>query len=320
MRTLPLTVEPVCLALHAMRCRFEFVLFGENAADLRGAGEEALREVQALDRRLNVFAPDSELARLNREAADGPTRVSPCLFEAIRIARDLAIRTRGAFDPTLGPLVRLWREAARTGSLPAPESLSRVRESLGFHHLQLDPEARSVRFTHPTVGLNLNALAKGLALDAAASILREAGIESALLHGGTSSVLAIGTPPDAAAWSVGVADPETPDRIAHRLELKDCALGVSSQNLQKGNGDGNLEGHVLSPLLGEPVHGSHSTAVLAPSAAVADALSTALLASPPASVDWLLPGEEGLMLVPEADGTRITRFSPPSAANAIFTG
>lgn len=305
MNTVKRRSEPVCLALEAMRCRFEIVLHGDDPVVLRAAGEEALREIQSLDRRLNIYSPSSELSRLNREAAHRPVEVSPPLFEALTLARDLAIRTRGAFDPALGPLVRIWREAIAAGRLPEPAPLRAAREATGTGHLRLDSTRRSAALDHPDAEINLNALAKGLALDEAAAVLREAGVGSALLHGGASSVLAIGAPPDYPAWQIGLADPERLDTVVDTVDLRDSALGLSSQSEQAVTVQGRKLGHVISPLSGEPIAGSHAAGVLARTAAVADALSTALLISEAGSVDWLLPGEQGLMLIPRSGVTRL---------------
>lgn len=310
MKTATRKSEPVCLALEAMRCRFEFLLHGDDPALLRAAGEEALHEVRSFDRRLNIYSGSSELSRLHHEAVHRPVEVSPPLFDALTLARDLAKRTQGAFDPTLGPLVRLWRHAIASGRRPEADEIHAAREATGIEHLRLDATHRTVGFNHPGAQINLNALAKGLALDEAASVLREAGVSSALLHGGTSSVLAVGSPPDQPGWLIGLADPERLDAVVDTVNLHDLALGLSSQNQQRANLEGKTLGHVISPLMGEPFYGSRAAGVLSASAAVADALSTALLVSDATSVDWLLPGEQGLMLTPQAGVTRLLTVEP----------
>jgi FAD:protein FMN transferase len=290
------TAAPVRLAADAMRCRFELVLAGDDPAQLRAAGEEALREIRALDARLNVFSPASELAWVNREAGDAPLRVSPRLFDLLMQACRLWERTGGAFDPTLGPLVRLWRACWASGRLPSPAAVAAVRVQTGMPLVELDPERRTVRFVRPGVELNLNAMAKGYALDEAAAILREAGVGSALLHGGTSSVLGIGSPPDADAWRVGVADPLEPRRMLETLDLCDSALSVSSQHNQAKLVEGRSVGHVIDPRTGEPAAAARVAVVLSPAAAAADALATAWLCAPIAGADWLRPGETGLIV------------------------
>jgi FAD:protein FMN transferase len=281
--SIPATVR---LATEAMRCRFELLLTGDDPRGLRAAGEEALREIRSLGAQLNVFSPAGELSRINRDAARAPVRVSPRLFALLQKARELHDRTRGAFDPTLGPLVRLWREARNSARPPTARALRDARDRTGMDRVELDPKQCTVRFHREGCELNLNALAKGYALDEAAIILREAGVASALLHGGASSVLAIGSPPDARAWPVGLADPLDPERILSTVDLRDNALGVSGQNLQT---------HVLDPRTGEPAPACLA-AVVSLRAADADALATAMLCAPRAATHWLRPLEKALMV------------------------
>jgi FAD:protein FMN transferase len=290
------TAAPVRLAAEAMRCRFELALTGGDPAQLRAAGEEALREIRILDARLNLFSPASELAWVNREAGDAPVRVSPRLFDLLLQAYHLWERTDGAFDPTLGPLVRLWRACWASGHLPSPAAIAAVRAQTGMPLVELDPERRTVRFIGPGVELNLNAVAKGYALDEAAAILREAGVASALLHGGTSSVLGIGSPPDAEAWRVGVADPQKPECLIETLDLCDAALSVSSQQRQARHVEGRAVGHVIDPRTGEPAAGARVAVVVSRAAAAADALATGWLCAPDAGAHWLQPDETGLIV------------------------
>lgn len=311
-------LRPSVFAVQAMRCRFEIVMSGREPAVLQAAGQEAIREIVAWDRRLNVYSHASELSRVNREAARHPVKVSAPLFELLILARSICLRTEGLFNPALGPLVRLWREAGRTGRSPSPETLRALRSRPGMEGIVLDHASRTVAFPHPATELNLNAIAKGHALDEAARLLREAGVETFALHGGTSSVRVSASSPAPEGWNIGIADPRAPDRIVHRLELRDAGLGVSSQNLQAAPVGDRVVGHVLVPASGEPVASAALAAVIAPSAATADALGTALLAGGGASANWLMEGEQALMLLPEGDGVGLVQLKPgsiPAAAS-----
>lgn len=293
------TSAPVCLAAEAMRCRFEFVLHGDDPSALRAAGEEALREIRALERRVNVFSSASELSRINRTGAREAVAISPALFDLLCMAKDLSERTDGAFDPTVGPLVRLWRRAWESGRLPRANEFDDACRRVGMEGIELDATRRTIRFHRQGMALNLNALAKGRALDLAADALRETGVRSALLHGGTSSVVTMGAPPDTESWTVAIADPLDPERVLDTVELTDEALGVSSQTLQQRNIDGVKIGHVIHPSTGRPTEGALLAAATAPTAARADALSTALLCDPEGAPNWLHPDETALMVRPE---------------------
>jgi thiamine biosynthesis lipoprotein len=190
------THAPVRLAVRAMATRFEIVLGGESAARLRAAGEAALQEIVDCHRRFTRFAPDSLLSHIVRTADRRPVRLDRDSFEMFRDALTIQEATGGAFSISMTPE-------------PA---------------FALDPEACAIRLLRCGITLDLGAIAKGHALELAARSLREAGVSCALLHGGTSSVIAIGTPPGSSGWGIGLAHAPA----LGQLMLRDRALSVSS--------------------------------------------------------------------------------------------
>jgi len=235
-----------------MGTRFEVVLPAEDPEALRPAGEAALAEIEAWHQRLTRFAPDSQLGHLHRAAADAPVTVDRELLGLLQDCVAVWAASGGAFDPSLGT---------------------------GMDAVRLDPDAATVRFSRPGVTLDLGAIGKGHVLDTAARVLREAGVSSALVHGGTSSVIAIGTPPDQPSWKIALAGSGDPPRI---LALQDSALGASSNQGRR---------HVVDPRTGQEVAGPRLAVVTGPSARLCDAWSTAALVlgvGPPA----LPPGYE----------------------------
>jgi FAD:protein FMN transferase len=272
----------VSLACQAMATRFELVLQGEDEPRLRAAGEEALAEIQRLEAQLSFYRPSSEVSRLNARAAAAPVRVEGGLFELLLRARGYCEETGGAFDVTVGPLMRCWGFTGQGGAVPAPEALEAARAVVGMHLVELDERKSTVRFARPGVQIDLGAIGKGYALEQAALLLREVGVESALLHGGTSTIQAIGRPHEADAWKVAIEHP-APNAESDRKELlaivplRDEALSVSAVWGKAFTADGKVYGHVLDPRLGRPVEGAALAAVVAASATETDALSTALL-------------------------------------------
>jgi thiamine biosynthesis lipoprotein len=190
-----------------MATRFELVLHGENPVSLRAAGEEALHETERLEAQLSLFRPTSEIAHLNARAARESVRVTPPVFGLLLQARRLSEETAGAFDITIAPLVRCWGFMGGGGSVPSPEQLVEARSKVGMNLVQLSERDYTVRFAREGVMLDLGAIGKGYAVERAADLLREAGVRSGLLHGGTSTVYALGRPPDEAAWPVAIAAP-----------------------------------------------------------------------------------------------------------------
>jgi len=282
--------QPVRLARHAMATRFEWVLWGQAPERLRAAGEEALDEVDALESALSRYRGLSDIARVNAGAAVGPVRVSPSTFRLLERARVLSEVTDGAFDITVGALLRAWGFVDSTGSRPSTQAVRQARDVSGWHRVRLDASEFSVTFDCPGVELDLGAIGKGHALDRALDLLTEAGVPHALLHGGTSSILTRGLAPDKRAWRVGLPGPWdsvseatgllTPSgelAVTHWVELHEESLSVSAV-WGKSFIEGREElGHVLDPRTGEPVRRARCAAVVGPEAAVSDALSTALL-------------------------------------------
>lgn len=287
-------MKPVLLARHAMHTRFEIVLHGASEPRLRAAGEEALDEIERLEAQLSVFRPTSEIARVNRHAHHGPVKVTPPTFRLLALAGELSRRTEGAFDPTVGPLLRAWGFLGAGGAWPEPAALEAARECVGMDLVLLDEEQCTVRFQRPGLMLDLGAIGKGFAVDSAVAILREAGVTSAFVHGGTSSAYGLGTMPDGRPWKAALNLPGPTDltgRITPAADagnprpgtpgteaiLADMALGVSASAGKSFRFGNRTYGHVLDPRSGEPTQGALLAAVSGPSATEADALSTALL-------------------------------------------
>jgi thiamine biosynthesis lipoprotein len=245
---------------------------------LRAAGEQALEEIDRLERQLSLYRSDSELADINRRAAREPVKVTPRLFRLLAQAKKASEQTGGAFDITVAPLVRCWGFMGGTGKMPSSERVAAARELVGMHLLELNESAMTVRFLKEGVMLDLGAIGKGYAIDHAAECLRDAGVTSALLHGGTSSIYAIGKPTDAECWKVAIENPSTPNEPpVATVALNDESLSVSAVWGRSFVADGKQYGHVIDPRTGQPTSAALLSAIVLPSATEADALSTALL-------------------------------------------
>jgi len=284
----------VAVARHAMATRFEIVLHGENEVRLRAAAEEALDEIERLEAQLNLYQPTSEISHINARAAFELVRVEPSLFRLLQHARRLSQETEGAFDITVAPLMRCWGFMRGTGRLPDPAEVAEARDKVGMRRVGLDEEQFTVSFEREGVMLDLGSIGKGYALERAAERLRESGVTIGILHGGTSTVYALGAPPDSDAWKVAVPKPDFAERTialgatreseAHGLDnliavvpLNNEALSVSAVWGKSFVAGDRVYGHVIDPRKGEPVEGAVLAAVVLPSPTESDALSTALL-------------------------------------------
>ncbi len=284
-----------------MGTRWEVLLPGTETVRLRAAAEEALDAVERLEGQLSRFRRESEISGLNAFAASAPVRVEPRLFRLLELAQEVSAALDGAFDVTIGPLLECWGAYGETGEAPDEAFLTALRTRYGYHHLHLHPEEQSVWFDSPDLTLDLGAIGKGYALDRAGEVLRDAGISSGLLHAGTSSVLAIGAPPDAGAWSVMVRHPrpELAGPASRVVQLCDRSLSVSAPHGRSYRAGSSEVGHVLDPRTGRPTSAALLAAVADNSAARSDALSTALVVLGPAGVPRIrdaYPGPDAMVI------------------------
>lgn len=305
MRAQPSSVTAVRLARDAMRVRFELALYGDSGPVLTAAGEEALEEVSRVEAQLSAYRPGSDLFEINARGAETPVRVLPLTLAFLRRAFALSAATSGVFDPTIGALRDAWERAGSEGCLPSADDLSAARARTSPGLVRLDEDESTVALARPGVRLDPGAIGKGWALDRAAQDLRAAGVTSALLHGGTSTVVAIGAPPGGVAWTVAVED------TGRTAMLRDGALSVSAGHGKGFVVGGTFYGHVLDPRTGGPVQGARLAAVVAPSATDTDALSTALLVLGAAGIGRLAARfPDAAFLVQEVGGAIVTRRWP----------
>jgi thiamine biosynthesis lipoprotein len=233
-----------------MGTRFELAIVTDEPAtvDVGAVGESALREIEEWHRRLTRFEPDSWLCHVNRTAAHDPVQLDdetfPLFADAVNVWRD----SDGAFDITRGDGAAL----------------------------ALDHDARTLRFLHDRVSLDMGAIGKGHALDCAVACLRSHGVTRALLQGGTSSGVAFGKPPAGTKWRIGVATEAGATALDHVMDLAEESFSLSDEASQP---DAPFGRHIVDPRVAAnaaPARAARRVAVTGPSARLADAWSTAL--------------------------------------------
>jgi thiamine biosynthesis lipoprotein len=259
----------------AMGTIFE-IIFPITTPWAADAAASALDEIDRLENQMTVYRDDSEVSRINRLAGQGPIPVQQKLFELLQFAEELTCATEGAFDIAVGALIKAWGFYRRSGHVPSSEEGAKVIAHSGMSHVVLDSKNKTITLDRG-VEINLGSIGKGFALDRAADVLcSHWGIKSALLHGGHSSLLAMGNPPKSdSGWPVGILDPTDTSRRRCILKLRNRAMGTSAATFQNLEYNGRRLGHILDPRTGWPAEGVLSASVTAPSAAVADGLATA---------------------------------------------
>ncbi len=259
----------------AMGTQFTIVAYGKDRTQIETAFNEAFEEITRLDREWSNYRSDSDISRLNVHADAEPVRVDPELFRMLQTSLRFSRETEGAFDVTVGPLLKTWGFFKGEGHLPPKEQIDAVQKRVGWRKVLLDEKERTVKFAVEDMEIDLGGIAKGYAVDRAAAVLKDAGIEAALIISGSSSVLAVGAPPGEAAWTMRVRDPKDSKKFIAEIPLKDAGMSTSGSYEKFFKADGKIYSHIFDPRTGYPAQGTLSVTLVGPDGISTDALSTA---------------------------------------------
>jgi len=271
-----------------MACEYAIEAYGPDAHTLPRILDEALDEVDRIDRLMSHYRSDSPLTRINREAARHPVHVDPELFDFIADAMRYQRDSNGAFDITVGPLMKAWGFFRGEGRLPTPDDLAAARRHVGAAHVILDAAHRTISFDEPGVELDLGGIAKGYAVDRVADLLRRAQVAAALISAGGSTIYGLGAPPGRPGWDVAIQDPLDAGKVALTIQLKDRALSVAGRSEKSFEVQGVTYSHIMDPRSGTPVQGVLTVAVLTDNGTAGDALDDALFVLGPGRSQPLL--------------------------------
>jgi thiamine biosynthesis lipoprotein len=231
--------------------------------------------------------------RLCQKAGGEPVRVSEDLFAVLSKAEEVSRLSGGAFDVTVGPVVRLWRRARRTRQFPDAEKLAQARALVGYQKVKLDPKNRTVQLAKKGMLLDLGGIAKGYAADAALKVLSRHGITRALVAAGGDIALS-GAPPGSKGWKVGIAPLENPNDEPKRFVLvENAGVSTSGDFEQHVEIDGKRYSHIVDPRTGVGLVGRMSVTVVAPNGTTADSLT---------KVVSVLGPERGLAIIDKLEG------------------
>ena len=259
-------------AIDLMGTRVSVELWHEDAAVGRALVEKVLDEYRRIDRGMSTYKPDSEISRLNASAATAPFQTSEELFSLIRRSLELSAASDGAFDITYESVGYLYD--FRAHRRPTEAQVAAALPAIDYRHVVLDEAARTVAFSTPGVRINLGGIAKGYAVERGAAILREAGVEHAVLNaGGDTRVLGDrrGRP-----WVIGIRHPRLDGEYVTRLPIVDEAISTSGDYERYFEEDGKRYHHIINPHTGKPTEGVLSVTVIGPDATITDGLSTTL--------------------------------------------
>jgi thiamine biosynthesis lipoprotein len=247
----------------AMGATYTVVLYGDDQEQLQSASQAAFDEVRRLDRMLSNYRPQSEWSEVNRSAAERPVRVSPELFELLEACLSYSRASEGAFDVSVGPLMRVWGFYKGTGRLPMKEEIAAVLPAVGYRNIELDRENRTVHFLRRGVDLDPGGIGKGYAVDRMVARIREFKITSALVSAGGSTIYGIGTPPGDKGWKVKIRHPREWNETIEEVYLKDESMSTSGDYEKFFEAEGKVYSHIMDPRSGYPAPGMLSVSVIA---------------------------------------------------------
>jgi thiamine biosynthesis lipoprotein len=242
---------------------FSVEMYGSDPAQLTRAGDLALAEASRIDHLLSNYLPDSELSRVNRDAAMAPVKVSQELFDLLSTCIAVSRESEGTFDIAVGPLMKIWGFFKDSGHLPSAQAVQESLRKVGYQNIELDGVNRSVHFKQAGIELDPGGVGKGYAVDRMVAVLRNEGVNSALISGGGSSIFGLGTPPtDPRGWPIHIADPRNEKKTAADVYLKDRSLSTSGSYEKFFWADGKVYSHIMDPRSGYPAQGMLAVSVL----------------------------------------------------------
>ncbi len=253
----------------AMASPCDIFIIGEEEAYAKQACRMAFEEMDRIEKELSRFIPYSDISRINALAAGESVLVGQDAMDCLKLAARIYAETGGALDVTVGAIMDCYRDEQGERREPSAEELAAAKQRTGLEALDINAEGHSIGVRVDGVSVDLGAIGKGHGVDQMAAMLREYSIQCAMVHSGTSSVCAIGSPPGTEGWGMHLRDPEGKRDSLGMLRLKDRCMG--------GSGVPPEGPHILDPRTGEFVEGKLAAWVTAPTAAEADAFSTAFM-------------------------------------------
>lgn len=249
--------------------RVNLTVYAPDQATAEAAATAAFRRFAEIEQVASDYRNTSEISQLVRQPVGVPIRVSEDLATLLASSQRLARQTRGGFDITASPVVRLWREARRTGVMPSAAAMNEARARVGYRFLRFDARTRTATLLRPDLQLDFGGIAKGYAADEALRALKMAGVSRALIQAG-GDIVAGEAPPGQAGWRVGV-----PGLAGTVFRLRNQALSTSGDRFQRVEIDGRVYSHIVDPRTGLGLTNRRQATVLARRGIESDALATA---------------------------------------------
>lgn len=265
-----------CSTHPAMATEYSLYLFADSHEEADAIAAPVFEEIDRIENLLSNYRESSELSRINREAATAAVTTDPETFRFLETCFVWSARSHGAFDITVGKLLKAWGFFGAKGSIPTKKDLARTRDQIGWQKVRLDHTQRTVRFLSPGIELDPGGIGKGYAVDRGVKILRARGVQAALLSAGSSTIYALGAPAGEPGWKIRVPSPGQEENTLSTVTLRDTSLSTANRSEKFFIDKGHLYGTIMNPRTLRPVEGVLQTTVISLSATDSDALSNVL--------------------------------------------
>jgi thiamine biosynthesis lipoprotein len=253
------------------------------------AVEAAFGKIEELEKLLNYFSYESEITKINRSAGIAPVKVSSQTLEIVKKAVDIAEYTNGAYDPTIGPVIKLWGFSSQSAapSIPPENKIREAIKLVNYKKIHIDISKSEIFLEEKGMEIDLGGIAKGYAADMAVEVIKSKGIKTALVAV-AGDIKGFGLKPNGQPWNIGIQNPKTEEDVFATLHLKDTSISTSGDYQRFFVKDGQRYHHILDPETGYPASGIISISVIAPDGFMADGLSTGI---------FVLGPEKGIKLL-----------------------
>ena len=272
--------------------------------------EAAFSELVRIDKMMSDYKKDSPLSQINKNAFKEPVAASEEIMEVLSLSKKYSELSEGAFDVTIGPVVDLWRSSQKQGRLPTDKELAEAKAKVGYEKLILDKSGNTVKFAVEGMRLDLGAVAKGYAIDAAASAMKSSGAVAGFVDVG-GDILTFGVPPKPKKhWLIGLQDPTKENSLLLVLKVNGMAVATSGDYQRYEEIGGEKHSHIKDPKTSQAAKALRSVTVIAPTAVVADILATTVSVIGP---------EKGLAMIDKLDNTELIMIPSDEQQELIHT-
>ena len=293
------------LGIMSTDCTLVVVTPANQYSNARKALHDAEARLRNVESRMNIYIEHSELSNFNSAQGGEKTRLSPQTLAVLLASKDMHIQSGGAFDVTIGPVVRLWKSSARTGSLPTPQQISQARQASSWNLISIEPDG--VVKQSSTVAVDLGGIAKGFAVDEALEAMALADVTGGMVNLG-GNIRVFGDRTDGKPWTVGVKNPFDPQNEANliaKVILNNEAIATSAHYNRFVTIAGRNYSHIIDPRTGAPADQVASVTVIAPTAMQADGWSTTLAVLGPEGLRRLPKGVDALVITGNSRAHRL---------------